>query len=208
MEELRVNVSVSTSTLSCCCGRLLTMEGEADFHAKQLFLSGSYAACISTINSAQSPSPDLLTYAARSHLALAPPQTSQALSLVANIDTPSVRAVKLLAALVADPSQSEAIVAEALELASAGQPGTLAVVGTILHLAGETEEALNVLAQGTENQDQERCAASLGSTRGKRAQSGSSTASLCRSSSYYLFPGSTWHGECIRVQKSGQRTVW
>ncbi|GAA5837619.1 hypothetical protein JCM11251_002026 [Rhodosporidiobolus azoricus] len=146
------------------------MDSEA-FYIVTLFQQGSYRAALSAFSTYPSPSPLLTLYAARSHLALSPPDTSSALSLLQPLpQTLDVRAVSALAKYLSGGAAKKEAVEEVDEiLAETGEQGleegdelegrfVRGVVGTVYVLEGEErrEEGIEVLREAVElGQDQE-----------------------------------------------------
>ena len=135
-------------------------------------VTGSYSACISTIDSlGASVSPSLKLIAARAHIALG--AYAQATSITSKLDSPAAKAVSLLADHVqADGEDNGAAADEAFELLEeVGEDvdeTTRAVVATIL--AGNEDykqHAIEVLKAGVDAESQEwyvgtRCATLAG----------------------------------------------
>lgn len=145
----------------------MSFESDSAFHARQLFIQGSYSACISTVESIGSGvSSSLQLYAARSHIALA--QFDRAYALVRSIgeDESAAQAVRILADSVkAAGSDGGAAADEAFELLEAlGEDAdgpTRAIAGTILAAQEDyRQQAIETLAAGSKQEDQE-CVALL-----------------------------------------------
>lgn len=132
--------------------------------------TGSYRAALAAYSELASPSETLSLYAARSHLALSPPDTQSALSLLSSLPpTLDTRAVSALATYLA--GETEQAVGDLEELlAELGEQGleqdgqgegrlVRAVVGTVWILEGDEqrrEEGVEVLREAVElGHDQE-----------------------------------------------------
>ncbi|KAI5481009.1 coatomer protein complex, subunit epsilon [Pseudohyphozyma bogoriensis] len=140
------------------------------FHIVQLFQQGtssSYRASISAYEVLPSPSPLVTLYAARAHLALSPPATTSALSLLSTLPpTLDTRAVTAFAQYL-EGSKEEAVEELQEVLAELGEQGlqeddegraVRSIVGSVFILEGEAmrEEGVEVLREGVElGQDQE-----------------------------------------------------
>ncbi|GHJ88459.1 hypothetical protein NliqN6_4861 [Naganishia liquefaciens] len=160
------------------------MDSDALFHVKQLFWQGSYKACIeeaTSVNISDLSDPESLSralYAARSHLALAPPATSAATSLLqsalsANEPPASARAIKAFADFVdASGEDKESKLEELRDLLLEYEGEEVneetreeerivrCMAGTAFILQNEVEEAVTTLTEGCGKTDLE-CTALL-----------------------------------------------
>jgi len=146
---------------------------ESSFAARQLFLQGSYKACVATIGSHSAPSPSLQLYSARAQIALG--QTTEAAQALSARDDVAARAVILLAEQAAGATVGEEAVAEAdgliAELSeeaaveedeqTSGLAQARAVLGTVLANEGQIAAALSLLGQGVAREDEESVAVQI-----------------------------------------------
>ncbi|POY73811.1 hypothetical protein BMF94_3352 [Rhodotorula taiwanensis] len=146
------------------------MDSDA-FYIVTLIQQGSYRAALAAYSELASPSETLSLYAARSHLALSPPDTQSALSLLSSLPpTLDTRAVSALATYLA--GETEQAVGDLEELlAELGEQGleqdgqgegrlVRAVVGTVWILEGDEqrrEEGVEVLREAVELGHDQEC---------------------------------------------------
>lgn len=122
-------------------------------------VTGSFSACISTIESIGDASPSLQLYAARAYIALG--QFDRATAIAESIDTPAASATKLLSDSVrADGQDGGAAADEAFELLEAlgddADGTTRAIAGTVLAREEDyRQQAIEVLTAGSKQEDQE-----------------------------------------------------
>ncbi|ORY24287.1 coatomer epsilon subunit-domain-containing protein [Naematelia encephala] len=146
------------------------MEADPLYHVKQLFYQSSYKACISEASSQSvTPSDDdplpleRALYISRSHLALSPPSTSDAISILTpftSLDPAPLpaRAGVAFAEYLAAPSSEGVDAVRDLLLEAEGEQGesTVRVIaGTVFILEKENEEAVATLTEGTAKEDLE-----------------------------------------------------
>ncbi|KAK4052548.1 hypothetical protein OIO90_004316 [Microbotryomycetes sp. JL221] len=148
---------------------------DSDYHIINLFQTGSYRASLSAYSALENPSPLLTLYAARSNLALIPPNINQAQTLLSNLDDQdfNVRAIKGLSLYLAsiEDEQAKTQIVSDLEdvLAELGEQGldestdegrfvrgTVATVFLLEQDEQRREEGVEILREAVElGQDQE-----------------------------------------------------
>ncbi|SCV71043.1 BQ2448_3805 [Microbotryum intermedium] len=147
----------------------MDMISDADYHVISLFQNGSYRSALSAYSELISPSPLSTLYAARSHLALSPPSTSSALSLLSSLEPATLDSRALIALsnyLSGDTDSSiEELEEVQLELGEGGlEEGdqgrfVRAIVATVWILTGQEgrrEEAVEILNEAIQlGHDQE-----------------------------------------------------
>lgn len=120
-------------------------------------------ACVAEASSSDLGLPARL-YAARSHLALSPPNTPAAKELVSSAETPGAKAVLALGRYLADEDKAArvdevrdlVIESEGADEEEETEEAVIrAIAGTVFILEGENEEAIATLTEGKAKEDLE-----------------------------------------------------